>query len=185
MTTKVICPFPDRYVRPIIDLTSASVDYDLSVGETANITITTATSVPLNIAVSGTLYEITVQCDRSVAAGAGAVIVLEPNNTTYTSAFADSTVYHTYGASATGYENTASPNAFNVSGSRPALAVIVVSTTTTDKSTISQGVEETNAGTYDTKRSAIWADTTTVWTSLGTIVFPFNVSGVVTIVRKR
>lgn len=42
----------------VVDLTSATTDYPLAIGETATITYTSATSVPLHVATVEGLYEI-------------------------------------------------------------------------------------------------------------------------------
>lgn len=65
----------------VIDLTNVSTDYELSVGETAKITITAA-STALNVAVEDGVYEIDLIFDPTTFA-ADQTIALNPNNTTY------------------------------------------------------------------------------------------------------
>lgn len=72
-------------LNTIVNTTSLSSDYALSVGETAQIDITTD-SVPLNIAVEDGWYEITIEYDISTFS-ADRAIALEINNTTYTNDF--------------------------------------------------------------------------------------------------
>src|SRR5688572_8161515 len=65
-------------VTTVIDLTSASSDYTLSVNETAKINITAA-STPLNIAISAGKYEIDILFDVSTFA-ANSVFGIQANN---------------------------------------------------------------------------------------------------------
>jgi hypothetical protein len=73
-----------------VDLTNATSDYNLQVGEEAIINFTNATSVPLRIATqSGTYYEchLVVVIQEGLRVGVGNHIFLNPNNTTYSNAF--------------------------------------------------------------------------------------------------
>jgi hypothetical protein len=67
-------------VANVVDLTSATEDYPLSVNETAKITISAA-STPLNIAVEDGVYEIDLIFDRSTFA-ADRSVGLQANNAT-------------------------------------------------------------------------------------------------------
>jgi hypothetical protein len=68
-------------LNTVVDLTSASSDYELSVNETAKITITAA-STPLNIAVEDGVYELHMEFDATSFA-ADQAVQLDINNTTY------------------------------------------------------------------------------------------------------
>lgn len=72
-------------LNTVVDLTSASSDYELSVGETAKINITVATT-PLHIAVEDGVYEIKMLFDSGSFA-ADQTIELQANNTTYAGEF--------------------------------------------------------------------------------------------------
>lgn len=64
----------------VIDLTSASEDYALEVGETAYIDYTSATSVPLRIAVAGQKYEYSIYSDLDGSTYDAGSITLTPNS---------------------------------------------------------------------------------------------------------
>lgn len=72
----------------VVDLTGASSDYDLSVGETAKIDVTAA-STALNIAVEDGVYDIFCEFDISTF-NADRSIRLQVNNTDYTGEFVGS-----------------------------------------------------------------------------------------------
>jgi hypothetical protein len=74
----------------IKDLTSAASDYSLSINETAKINITAA-STPLNIAVSDGWYEIAIVFNQSTFS-ADRAVSLDPNNTTHTNEMSRSNV---------------------------------------------------------------------------------------------
>jgi len=72
-------------LNTVVNTTSESPDYELSVGETAVINITAA-STPLNIAVEDGVYSLTFEFDQSTF-GADREVTLEINNTTYVGEF--------------------------------------------------------------------------------------------------
>jgi len=76
-----------------VDLTNATSDYDLQLGEEAYYewNTTVSTSLPLRIQVSGMLYEMIVVVPNRKTNAIG--LVLYPNNTTYSSAFRRTVVY--------------------------------------------------------------------------------------------
>ncbi len=82
------------YANPI-NLTSATADYMLQPGQVAVISFTNATSVPLYIATTnGTYYEMDlVMSNSSGTTGAAGDPYLNPNNTTYSNAFAEREFY--------------------------------------------------------------------------------------------
>jgi hypothetical protein len=167
-----------------VDLTNATSDYMLQVGEEAIINFTNATSVPLRIATqSGTYYECHLVCSNTggTSGANSGPIFLNPNNTTYSNAFvyamlhrrqaiADST-YVTYSSFRCGY--TFSNSTFYLTnfvqyknlkgfsdfwGSSEHFPLIEIFSTD-------------------------WRDTTTPWTSLGTITFPQATSGYILVRR--
>jgi hypothetical protein len=83
---------PDNFRR--VDLTNATSDYMLQVGEEAIINFTNATSVPLRIATqNGTYYEMDLISFVPIRTGSRGEIFLNPNNTTYSNAFVFMSVY--------------------------------------------------------------------------------------------
>jgi len=174
----------DVYTFRRVDLSRATRDYELKVGEEAIINFANATSVPLRIATqSGTYYEVHLVCSNTggISGGVGSPVFLNPNNTTYFNAFVYAEVFrNSFGSSAsyivysafrcgwaisnstfyitnfTQYKNVKGfCNAYGISPGFPLLVIF----------------------------STDWRNTTTPWTSLGTIVFPQLTSGYI-IVRR-
>jgi len=167
-----------------VNLTNATSDYMLRVGEEAIINFTNATNVPLRIATqSGTYYECHIICSNTggTSGGVSVEVFLNPNNTTYSNAFVyadlsiistgDSSGYFTYSAFRCGFAFTNSTfyitnftqyknvkgfyDIYGISIAYPALLIF----------------------------STGWRNTTTPWTSLGTIVFPQSTSGYILVRR--
>ena len=167
-----------------VDLTNATSDYMLQVGEEAIIRFTNRTSVPLRIITqSGTYYECHLICSNT-GGTSGAIysgVFLNPNNTTYANAFVyaqllristgGSSLYFTYSSFRIGWAFTN--------------AVFYITNFTQYKNIrgfqdmygISEGYPAIII--YSTN----WRDTITAWTSLGTITFPQPTSGYVLVRR--
>ncbi len=175
---------PDR-----VNLTNATSDYKLQVGEEAIINFTNATSVPLRIATqSGTLYNLYIYLTApSFAQGNGITgsVFLHPNNTTYTNAFYRAgAVWDSAGNSASYGGNI---SAFELIGNCfPANCFSIVYNETNHKATTSisvhAGINTSNYARWQ-HRNCVWNNYTTNWTSLGTIVFPINSSGYILVRR--
>jgi len=166
-----------------VDLTNATSDYMLQVGEEAIINFTNTTSVPLRIATqSETYYEAHLVCSNTGGTSGGGAerVFLYPNNTTYTNAFVYAQFYlgsnsgsgfDTYSSFRIGYVFTNATfyitnytqyknvrgfyDSYGISGGYPSLFIF----------------------------STDWRDTSTAWTSLGTIVFPQSTSGYILVRR--
>jgi hypothetical protein len=167
-----------------VDLTGATSDYMLRVGEEAIINFTNATSVPLRIATqSGTYYECHLVCSNTggTTGGTSAPIFLNPNNTTYTNAFVHAEIFrHSPGLGS----NYNTHSAFRCGW-----------TFTNSTFYITNYTQYKNLrGFYDiygvssnfpsiTIFSTDWQNTTTQWTSLGTITFPQSTSGYILVRR--
>ena len=162
--------------------TSASPDHAMAIGETAYVTFSSATSVPLNIACgNGQLYEVTIIGDRSVAVSNNNTVTLSPNNTTYSSAILENRFYMSNGGTTGTSDNTMST--FQISEARATLSEIKISTFTVNKTvSVKYSMEQTSTK-YVAIATYIWNDTTTVWSSLGTVSLPYAQNG--TIVIKR
>jgi len=160
----------------IIDLTNATEDYELQVGETAYIGFSDTNSKPLRIAIPNdtTLYEIYV---ISFTEGSTSLIRLLPNNTTYTSEF--SYVILIQSQSGTSYEAT-TRNDFMLS-KNAAVIKSIINVRTKTISSIGAG-RRTNSD-YTTLSMACWIGDAQTWTSLGTIMFNTNGSGYVLVRR--
>jgi hypothetical protein len=172
-----------------VDLTNATSDYLLKVGEEAIINFTNTTNVPLHIATqSGTLYNLYVYLTNpTFELGNGVIgsVLLLPNNTYYSDAFyragilVDSNISH-------GYIN------YRVSGLElaydyfPANCFSIIYNETGHKSatsfSIHSGFDYSNFARWQSE-NCVWIDFTTEWTSLGTITFPQPTTGFILVRR--
>jgi hypothetical protein len=170
------------YANPI-NLTSATADYMLQPGQVAYISFTNATSVPLYIATTnGTYYEMVLTLSNSSNTGAvGAPIYLIQNNTTYSNGFLFVECYNILGGSAPNLYS-ATYSAFRVSWAVTS-AKIYITNFTTNKNIITFYNETGFSGLDISIASCLWNDTTTSWTSLGTITLPQATSGYVLVRR--
>ena len=169
--------------QEIIDLTSATSDYLLGIGETAKITYTSATSVPLHIATQEGLYEFTISGNLSTTVANDNNISVLPNNTTYSAQFTE-VGYKISSGNSSAIVLDASTNQFNTAWSNAVSANLSISTKTTAKTL--QGTvlnKRVNGTTEHFTISSFWNNTSTAWTSLGTITFPFAQSGIIVIKR--
>jgi len=166
------------YANPI-NLTSATADYLLQVGEVAYISFNSATIVPLHIATSnGTYYEC--RLISSNTSGSNSAIYLNPNNTTYSNAFLTAT--WTVFMSGSGASST-TLNSFHIGEVIPHTTVFI-SNFTTVKSIMAINLYTGISWAPGVVVALnLWNDTTTPWTSLGTITFPQATTGYVLIRR--
>ena len=167
-----------------VDLSNATNDYELKIGEEAIINFTNATSVLLRIATqSGTYYECHLVCSNTggTTGGTDGLVSLNPNNTTYTNAFVYAQMYRNSNEFGSNYSTY---SAFRC-GWVYTNATIYITNFTQYKNV---------KGFYDTWGvsasypllfcfSTDWRDTTTPWTSLGTITFPQATSGYILVRR--
>jgi hypothetical protein len=167
-----------------VDLTNATSDYMLQVGEEAIINFTGATSVPLKIATqSGTYYEVHLVCSN-IGGESGANtnwIFLYPNNTTYTNAFRFARFFvNSYGS----IGDVATFSAFCCGWGL--INCVFYLTNFTQYKNI-RGFFDTYGTTHNWPGlfifSTDWRDTTTSWTSLGTVTFPQSTSGYILVRR--
>jgi len=168
----------------ILDLSNATTDYFLRVGEVAKISFTNATSVPLHIATQdGTYYELhLLPSNTGGTSGSSATpVYLNPNNTTYTDAFVYAEMYRTSVGSGSNY-NTYS--AFRIGYAFPEITFTILNRTVYKSI---KGYVNLYGYTYGypaiVNFATNWRDTTTEWTSLGTITFPQATSGDIIIKR--
>jgi len=165
-----------------VDLTNATSDYMLQVGEEAYISFSNATSVPLHIATqSGTYYELDLVISNTVGNQSQSIanVYLNPNNTTYSNAF--NLRQYVITDSASGAAET-SHSSFKI-GENYSVSRVYISNYTTAKTIKTFCVFW---GNYTTALEIIvstWGDTSTAWTSLGTITFPQSTSGYILVRR--
>ena len=178
--------FPNSVFPPInnntysnaVNLTSATSDYSLSVGQVAYISFSNATSVPLHIAITnGTYYEMNVVC--SSTSGSSTIVYLNPNNTSYSNAFSYWEFWIANSGSGNGLETL---SAFRIGWGVP-VSTVFISNYTTFKTVRGLNGEYYWGGNAVAICASIWNDTTTSWTSLGTITFPQATTGYVLVRR--
>jgi len=174
-----------------INNTGAVSDITLALGQQAYIDVTASTSVPLHIATADNqVYEVEMLMQGNT--GSAGNTVLNPNNSTYTNFF--------IGNGNASSNSSTSGYAIYTSGFLIAYAQDVrhalfhASTKTISKSVIgsAEGIN-TVPQTYSIQGSSHWqsvassggsaSDTTTLWTSLGTVAFPVAATGRIIIRR--
>lgn len=165
--------------QSVIDLTNASSDYSLQVGQTATITYTSATNVPLHVATVEGIYEVTI-AGYKITPSSSAAITFSPNNTSYTSAFQWAQGSQDPGGSSA---SGATMSTVQVGQGNLISANWRLNTFTLGKSFRIQSTIVDLSYIRSLTISAQWNDTTTAWTSLGTITFPFAQSGNILIKR--
>jgi hypothetical protein len=157
-----------------VDLTNATSDYMLQVGEEAYISFSNATSVPLRIATSSNaLYWL--YCSHGC--------LLLPNNTTYSNAFngVDWGLNNT-GTSITTVNNTITDSGFclgNKGGSGFIISYIDIS----EFKTITQHVAVFDGAPYSIRHIACHWISPVSWTSLGTLNFIASRTGYILVRR--
>ncbi len=171
----------------IVDLSSATVDYALAPGEVAKITYSSATSVPLHIATVEGIYDLTI-INASVAVtdfSSAASILLRPNNSTVTAGAINWSRLSQYSTTVNGYEDSGSQTAFIICNDKTGIiSESTVFTYTTRK--LVRGCYVTKIGTDQFQQFFFhqpWVDTSTSWTSLGTLVISTAQSGIVVVRR--
>jgi hypothetical protein len=193
----VIPPVAGGYKN--VDLSSATSDYFLQVGEQAVINFTNTASVPLHIATtSGTYYELdmipAVNYNASGTTDTDGVRLL-PNNTTYASSINNINTYNC-GANTCSFLILQSLNDSSFRLTHQSMKLIphiraVINNYTGFKSVFAQYIH--TRGGYDNSSylpfwgltSCMWIDTSTAWTSLGTITFLSSVSGTILVRRLK
>jgi hypothetical protein len=166
-----------------VDLTGATSDYMLQVGEEAIINFTNATSAPLRIATqNGTYYEMDVVLSNNVGTSGATdgAVFLNPNNTTYSNAFTHVEMYR----ATAGFNNyVATYSAFRIAWGFGDARVFIINFTT--RKSI-KGIHMITGTIYSpivVVHASQWNNTTTLWTSLGTITFPQPSSGYILVRR--
>lgn len=163
----------------IVDLTSATEDYPLAVGQTATITFIAVTSVPLHVATVEGLYEMTVVGNIKTAT-TSSFISLQPNNADTSNIKSVVTANNgtVYGSAET--NNTR----FHLAAGAIFCGRSSISTFTQSKTVLTDGAHRESGATSKTyMRRDFWDNTSTVWSSLGTIVLSESQTGKIVIRR--
>ena len=174
------------HISDVVNLTGATTDYELQVGQIAYISFTNVTNVPLHIATpNNSYYELHVIPSNTggTSGGQAGSIYLYPNNTTYSGAF----YYAGVGRNSDGLGHAyVQYNAFRIGYTFSCITAWITNRTqyknvrgVYDVYGLSADYPSLNAFSTD------WRDTTTEWTSLGTIVFPQSTSGEILVFRAR
>ena len=166
-----------------MDLSNATSDYMLQVGEEAIIRFTDTTSVPLRIATqNGTYYEMDLISFTPIRTGARGAVFLNPNNTTYSDAFRFMNVYINDNASGV-VGGKISYSAFRISWAGTHVRVYIHNITVAKSVKGFAHMWDGVNGCSISIELTYWNDTTTLWTSLGTITFPQQTSGYILVRR--
>ena len=154
-------------------------DRVLDVGQFTSDSFTSATSMPLHIACGdGQMYEMRIVGSYTAAPLANSTY-LQPNNTI------PSTNSFTYrqdngsGSTPASSTGTSASNGFYITGGNASIleSVVDIFTSTLTKRTIAVGGATNTSTSYVGTIVAEWQDTTTVWSSIGTITMPNSWSG--------
>ena len=155
---------------PIIDLGAATSDQVLQPGQKGVINFTSATSIPLHVACGdGQQYKLLLAIERA-ASNTSQVWALWPNNTSYTGKFEDRVIYSA-GSSPSASTSAANNVPIIMLGKMASGPIEVVCQTSTKAKGVLSYITSFTSGVayYAGVRGTYWNDTTTAWTSLGTI----------------
>jgi len=164
-----------------VDLTGATSDYDLQLGEEAFYEWNTTVNLncPLHIAVSGKLYELI--CIIPNRASYAIHMNLFPNNTGYASAFQRTTIFPDgNNSSVLNWKDTRNIILYEQIGGGGML-VSLLQTTTGSKNEMHRMILLSNQPMQGAHK---WNDTTTVWSSLGTLQID-SANGTIYILVRR
>jgi len=163
----------------------SGADLVLGIGQSANITATAATSIPLHIACGdGQVYEIDID-GSFILAAASTASYLAPNNTTYANAFAHLYTTSNYTA-ATVTLGGVTETFFSLDtglGTSIQNGSCIIFTSTANKKGHGFSKGGTTTDECGSQFAVRWNDTTTVWSSLGTVIMPNAWTGTVVVRR--
>jgi hypothetical protein len=173
--------------QPLLDLTSYSgADIPLAIGQRAVYDVSAVTSVLLRLATGNNqLYVIRVNPNTPVGADTGVAVILSPNNTTFTSGQARRSQLQVIDSTVTGAIVQTDTVFVLCSTTTPSFIRAEACTRTNGKHVFVnwRGVGSAGGnqlGTYST----FWNDTTTAWSSLGTITFAAATTGRIEVQRE-
>lgn len=175
-----------EYSTPLV--WSSGADLQLDIGQSAKITASGATSIPLHVACGdGQVYEM-VMAGTYTAAAAATDSYLQPNNAVpATNAFSIRGIYLVGTTLSTiNSANNASGGFDLCAGGASILeSKFTVFTSTSNKKAEIKSGSTTNAAGLFTDWVVEWQDTTNVWSSLGTIIMPNAWTGSVVVTRVQ
>jgi hypothetical protein len=139
--------------------------------------------VPLRIATqNGTYYEMDLISFVPIRTGSGGPVFLNPNNTTYSGAFVFLNVYMADHLSSVS-SGKVTYNAFRITWAGTHARIYIHNVTTAKSVKSLTHVWDSINNCSISMELTYWNDTTTPWTSLGTITFPQSYSGYILIRR--
>jgi hypothetical protein len=169
----------------IIDLTGyTGADVALGIGRSSIYTVTAATSLLLRAACGdGQRYELVIMGDYVIALASGAQTNLQPNNA---NTGAGAVTYELNLATQSAPQAAAlATNNFSLdAGGSIYLDTATIITRTKGKHVISTGRSAITGTNYQGTVGSFWTDTTTVWSSVGTINWGNAFTGLVQLTRK-
>jgi len=165
---------------------NGSTDRALGVGQITQDSFTSATSMPLHIACGdGQIYEIEI-AGRYTPAAASSFSTLQPNNTGPATNSFDLNDIQSIGVTVSGIDAPAAGTGgfrLETVGASIISCKATVFTSTLNKKIIAVSASSTSTSHAVATITSVWNDTTTVWSSLGTITMPNAWTG--TIVVRR
>lgn len=162
----------------LINLAGQPSDVLMQIGQTGYIDFSGALSVQLHVATNdGQEYEIKVNPNYAAGSATTGMSQLLMNNTTYGTSWQSTGIYN-------GTANSTAQGVPILTWQQTVWNVLAkVCTRTAGKSVNAIGMAATNTGTYSNQVENVMTDTTTPWTSLGTVTFPVAHSGRILVTR--
>jgi len=155
-------------------------DRVLDVGQFTKDSFTSATSIPLRIACGdGQEYEIEI-AGRYTPAAASSLSILQPNNTGPATNSFDLNTIQSIGVTVSGTDaSAAGTGGFRLEavGASIISCKATVFTSTLNKKIIAISASSTSTSRAVITITSVWNDTTTVWSSLGTVIQPIAWTG--------
>jgi len=156
---------------PIVtDMTNATVDAAMNIGDVYTYTLAAVTAMPLHVLTQGGVYDLLF---TSQTANGTLVdhLALQPNGTTYTNAFLerntaiDNSLFNAQNI-------VASEFALTYQGVMHSIVHAVMTTETANKALLGENIATSlfNGTTKIGQQGVLWNDTTTAWSSLGSLV---------------
>ena len=155
-------------ITTVTDITGTTTDVTLAVNQVVRFQVTNATSIPLHVACGDNQqFEVSIVTDL-LNANPSITPYLSPNNQVYGSVFTYREVYGTSGA-AGGTTLGSQPYMYLFVGAKPFENISRIFTSTAYKRAISIGAGSSTLTSYQGLMCSEWQDSSTVWSSLGTI----------------
>lgn len=166
-----------------IDLTGATEDYQLDVGEQAVINFSSVTTLPLRVATVEGVYNLKIIGPDATISGAGSDVMLSPNNGSSNISMLDQVLVANNGGAGAAYTELTGVG-LPMGTDCIQYSNFDIITFLKNKSVFGAGAQRFSIynhhiGLYGT----LWNDTTTAWTSLGTVRFPAARTGKIIITR--